>query len=56
MRSAAAHIAATDVPFRIDPLQYLARQGAIYTVESEYALDQPSVSSIAAIAASENPK
>jgi hypothetical protein len=28
MRSAAAHIAATDVPFRIDPLQYLARQGA----------------------------
>ncbi|MBT7758372.1 MAG: RNA 2',3'-cyclic phosphodiesterase [Rhodospirillaceae bacterium] len=50
----------TSPPFMVDRFclfsSHLARQGAIYTVESEYALDQPSVSSIAAIAASENPK
>ncbi len=35
---------------------HLARQGAIYTVQAEYALDQSPESSIAAISASENPK
>ena len=47
-------------PFTLDRFclfsSQLARQGAIYTVEAEYALDQSLDSSMAAISASENPK
>ncbi len=50
----------TSPPFTVDHFSlfssHLARQGAIYTVEADYALDQSLESSIAAMSASENPK